>query len=151
MIRETITSALKSDKWTVKEAAEELDISADELADFCSVQSDEFVEMLDDTCELLGLELLRVFTQESWESYLEVAWENWGSKVPSLSYAEGKTEEWDSYTSGTLSAGETKLSYDAWSSDYDEREFDAWEATALDEFERGERERLGRFNWVRWI
>lgn len=149
MIRETIADALKSDKWTVKEAAEELDISADDLADFCSVKTNEFVAMLDATCEFLGLELMRVFTQESWDSYLEDAWGNWGSKVPSLSYAEGKAEEWDIYSSGVPSEGKT-LSYDDWSSDYDKREFDAWEATALVEFERSERERLKQFSWVSW-
>lgn len=146
MIRETIASALKSDAWTVKDAAHELDISADELADFCSVQENEFVTMLDDVCEFLGLELQRVFTNETWELYLERAWTNWGSKEPSLSYAAGKAEEWDAYSR----TANGQLSYDDWSIKYDNEEFDAWEALALSEFERSERERLEKLSWVTW-
>lgn len=151
MIRETITSALKSDAWTVKDAAEEIDVSPDDLADFCSVQQNKVVSMLDDVCELLGLELLRVFTNESWELYLEQAWASGGSKEPSRSYAAAKSEGWDEYSRVAQSEGNKQLSYDDWSSEFDEREFDAWEASALMEFERSERERLEKSKWVRWI
>lgn len=150
MIRKTIASALKTDAWTVQDAADAADVSPDALADFCSIQQDEFVSMLDDVCELLDLELLRVFTNESWELYLEQAWANRGSKEPYRSYASAKAEEWDAYSDAESSAGNKQLSYDDWSTEYDQKEFDAWEAVALSEFESTERERLGKFSWVRW-
>lgn len=150
MIRETIASALKSDVWTIKNAAEELGIPPDELADFCRVKENEFADRLDDLCALLDLRLLRVFTKESWESYVEEAWSNWGSKEPALSYAASKAEAWAEYSREETSDHSSMNSYEAWSAAFDQEEFDAWEATALSEFERAERERLEKFNWVRW-
>ena len=150
MIRETIASALKNDAWTVNDAADELDIAPDELADFCSVQQNEFVAMLDALCDLLDLKLQRVFTKQSWERYLEEAWANWGSKEPSALFAAAKAEEWERYALEERRAGNTQRSYDDWSSEFDEKEFDAWEASALSEFESAERARLEKFSWVRW-
>lgn len=150
MIRETIAEALKSDALTIKDAAESIDTSPDDLADFCRTQQNKLVSMIDDVCDLLGLELVRTFTNDSWESYLEEAWANWGSKEPSLQYATSKSEEWAEESGGKLADGSITESYDKWSNLYDEKEFDAWEATALDEFEASERERLKKFAWVRW-
>jgi len=150
MIRETIAGALKSDHWKIKDAADELKISPDDLADFCRVSQNDFVAMLDDVCELLNLELLRVFTQESWELYLEEAWGGWGSKEPSRAYAASKAEEWDEFKQGKASEGQSDEAFEAWSQEFDKREFEAWEAAALTEFEKNERERLEESGWVRW-
>lgn len=150
MIRETIADALKSDVFTIKDAAERIDASPDDLADFCRIQQNELVAMIDDVCELLDLKLVRVFTSESWESYLEEAWASWGSKDPGSQYAQSKSEEWAKISDEHVGDGNMTSSYDEWSSLYDKREFDGWEDTALAEFETSERERLKKFKWVRW-
>ena len=150
MIRETIASALKSDVWTIKDAAEELSVSPDDLADACRTKDNDLVAMLEDVCELLDLKLMRVFTKESWDLYLEEAWASWGSKELSLIYAASKAEEWEEYSSGELSDGNKEESFEVWSRDFDQKEFSTWEATALIEFEQSERERLEEHSWVRW-
>jgi hypothetical protein len=150
MIRETIAGALKSDDLTIEDAADEIGTSPDKLADFCRVPQNDFVAMLDDVCELLNLKLMRVFTQETWELYLEEAWARWGSKEPSIAYAASKAEEWAERSRGETSEGQDDKSFEAWSREFDKKEFEAWEATALTEFESSERERLEEFGWVRW-
>lgn len=147
MIRETVADALKSDNWTFKDAAKELDVSADALVDFCRVSENDSLQFLDDVCEFLNLKLMRVFTRESWESYVEDSWNLWGSKEPAIAYATSKAEEWAEYSHGQQAEGKD---FEVWSQEFDEKEFDAWEALAVAEFEKSERVRLEKTGWVRW-
>jgi len=65
-------------------------------------------------------------------------------------YAAAKAEKWEKYAREVRRLGNAQHLYDDWSTEFDETEFDAWEASALNEFESGERARLEKFSWVRW-
>ena len=150
MIRETIVSALKTGRWSIEDAADQLEMNPTSLSEFCSGNEDLPESILDELCELLDLKLIRVFTKESWDAHLNEAWESWGSKGPSEEYAAAKAEEWEAYRGEKLTEASGSGQYEIWSQNYDEKEFDNWEGMAFVEFEKEERERLEKFDWIHW-